>query len=103
MDSVIEIIIALCVALFASFGIVMLFYHALFDAKVRKGILLQKNDGVHELQKKLCDAMEITGSKCADDFLVFVPESEKENDELASAIRRLGLNCVYYYQELNGR
>lgn len=102
MNSVIEIVIYLSVAAFAVFGIIMLFYHALFDTRRYHGILLHVGEGKEELAKKLCDLTDRTGEYCAEKFFVLVPETEFENTELAEYIARLGLDCVYY-RESDGR
>ena len=102
MNSVIETLVYLSVAVCAAFGIIMLFYHALSEPKLYRGVLLNKGEGKVELENKLCDLADGRGDFCTDNIFVLVPETEFENTELAEYIARLGLDCVYY-RESDGR
>ena len=97
MNYVIEIIVTVFVAMLAAFGIFMLFYEAISDVRIRRGILLQEGEGKSELELKLCEALDKTGEKCADGFIVLLPESSMDDEELAEVIRKFSLHCVYYY------
>lgn len=102
MNSVIETVVYLSVAAFAVFGIIMLFYHALFDTRRYRGILLREGEGKKELEGRLCNMTDRTGEYCTENFFVLIPETEIENTELAEYIAKLGIDCVYY-QESDGR
>ena len=102
LNSVIETLVYLSVAVCAAFGIVMLFYHALSEPKRYRGILLNKGEGKAELENKLCDLADRQGDFCTDNIFVLVPETEKKNAELSEYILRLGFDCVYY-RESDGR
>ena len=96
LNYVIETLVYLSVAVCAAFGIVMLFYHALSEPKLYRGVLLNKGDSKAELEKKLCDLADRQGDFCTDNIFVLVPETESENTELLDCILKLGLDCVYY-------